>query len=336
MVDAALDAAVALGCNVVRTWAFLDAGIPPDGEKEGVCFQYLDPGGSVKVRAGENGLSRLDYVVYAAKERGLMLLLPLVNNWTDFGGIARYIDWFPELRFHDEFYTAAVARERYRTWARTLLHRVNTITGVAYRDEPAIAAWELANEPRWAGSHDGKPTSGPVRRGVIVEWAAEMSGFLRSEDPNHLIAVGDEGFFAGRRFSGHLYDGSYGTDFETFLSLPHIDFGTYHMYPEAWRDAGWGEEWIDDHLAAGVAAGKPVLLEEYGLRDKHLRDTRYAAWLSRIKAVGGGALVWMLAAQQEDGTPYPDYDGFTIYDEVDAPSVRAFARKLTPPANDVG
>ena len=334
MVDAALDAAVRLRCNVVRTWAFLDAGTLPDGEKEGVCFQYRDASGAVRVREGDNGLNRLDYVVHAAKARGLRLILPLVNNWTDFGGIARYVEWFG-LRFHDEFYTSPDSRDRYRIWAETLLKRVNTITGIAYRDEPAIAAWDLANEPRWKGSEQGKPSSGRVRREAILDWVAEMSGWLRKQDPNHLIAVGDEGFFATGS-GGQLYDGSHGTDFNAFLALPNVDFGTYHMYPEHWKDENWGEEWIDDHLESGSLAGKPVLLEEYGLQNARLRNSRYASWLDRINASGGGALVWMLAAEQDDGTPYPDYDRYTIYDVMDAPPVRAFSRLLKRPTRDTG
>jgi hypothetical protein len=334
MVDAALDAAVRLRCNVVRTWAFLDAGTLPDGEKEGVCFQYQDANGSVMVREGDNGLDRLDYVVHAAKARGLRLILPLVNNWTDFGGIARYVKWFG-LRFHDEFYTSPDARDQYKAWAETLLQRVNTITGIAYRDDPAIAAWELANEPRWKGSEQGPPSSGRVRRDVILDWVAEMSSWLRKQDPNHLIAVGDEGFYS-RGSGGQLYNGSHGTDFDAFLALPNIDFGTYHMYPEHWKDANWGEAWIDDHLESGSVAGKPVLLEEYGLQNAALRNSRYASWLDRINASGGGALVWMLAAEQDDGTPYPDYDRYTIYDELDAPPVRAFSKLLKRPSRDKG
>jgi endo-1,4-beta-mannosidase len=33
-------------------------------------------------------------------------------------------------------------------WAQTLLTRKNHLTGVEYRDDPTILAWELMNEPR--------------------------------------------------------------------------------------------------------------------------------------------------------------------------------------------
>jgi hypothetical protein len=36
----------------------------------------------------------------------------------------------------------------YKNFLTALVTRVNTITGVAYRDDPTIFAWELINEPR--------------------------------------------------------------------------------------------------------------------------------------------------------------------------------------------
>lgn len=30
---------------------------------------------------------------------------------------------------------------------------------------------------------------------VLQSWVEEMSGFLKSEDPNHLVTVGEEGFY---------------------------------------------------------------------------------------------------------------------------------------------
>lgn len=53
---------------------------------------------------------------------------------------------------HDDFFISPQLRTWYKDWASTLIARTNTITGVTYREEPTIFAWELANEPRCYGS----------------------------------------------------------------------------------------------------------------------------------------------------------------------------------------
>jgi mannan endo-1,4-beta-mannosidase len=98
-------------------------------------------------------------------------------------------------------------------------------------------------------------------------------------------------------------------------ALPHVDVMSIHLYPDHWgKDVAWGTEWIKRHVADARALGKPALLGEFGLLDQSTRNPSYRLWTDALFAAGGsGTLFWMLADEQDDGTPYPDYDGFTVY-----------------------
>jgi mannan endo-1,4-beta-mannosidase len=324
------------GFNVLRTWAFFDT----ERADGWVWFQ----GGPGVFNDGANGLELLDRAIAMADARGLKLILPLVNHWDDFGGMKMYASWLGLSR-REEFYTDARARDAYRRWVEHVILRVNTRTGRQYRDEPAIMAWELANEPRCAipGGVD-----------VLLRWVEEMSGFVRALDGNHLVGVGDEGFFrralAGRhpppgcfwpgllRFfrraragRHHTYNGEHGVDCEAILGIPAIDFGTCHLYPsyEPRVDAAeFGSRWIREHFEAGERAGKPMLIEEYGLKEKRAeeRDRVFDVWWRTIEECkGAGGLLWMIAGEADEGGLYPDYDGYTVYaaDEIPAVTRRA-------------
>ena len=219
----------------------------------------------------------------------------------------------------------------YRNYVEHVLLRVNTRTGRRYADEPAILAWELANEPR-SVSADGNPLPGGAD--VLLGWVDEMSSFIRSVDSNHLIGVGDEGYFRHNlAFGNNLYNGAFGVDCERLLGLRNIDFGTCHLYPDFVPNqpaTEFGSSWIRDHIEAGQRANKPMLIEEYGLKIDATgpsRDTVFETWLQTVTASGGaGALLWMIAGQGSDMKRYPDYDHYTVYSAEDVPSVCAFAR----------
>lgn len=56
-----------------------------------IYFQYWNSdSNSVAYNDGVDGLQKLDYVLAAARTRGLKLVLCLVNNWKEFGGIDQY------------------------------------------------------------------------------------------------------------------------------------------------------------------------------------------------------------------------------------------------------
>ncbi len=325
MVDDVLESARAMGVKVVRIWGFIDRGsldgsvrsIDGDGTKEGRYFQAWDPTQQRAVyNDGPSGLEGLDYALFEAARLGLKVVLVLTNNWHEFGGMDQYLAWYG-LSSHAEFYGSPRVREAYKAWAEHLVSRVNTLTGRAYRDDPTIFAWELANEPR---GDTGTPSQ------VVTRWAGEMSSYLKSIDEHHLVAVGDEGFLAGP--SEHwTYHADNGVDHRALTALSHVDYGTFHMYPETWGTGfGWSERWLDDHIAFARALGKPTVLEEYGLkvtRDAlgrvngglEARLSGYAAWNERFLAHGGNAaMFWLLVGRDsEGGGLYRDYDQFSVY-----------------------
>jgi len=229
MRKAVLDTAKQMGLNVLRALAFLD------GESwRGVCFQSWNPATNrPEVNTGENGLDRLDHLIADAEQAGIRLILPLVNHWPDFGGMDRYVEWF-HAASRDAFYTDPAIRSAYQCYLSQVVTRRNTVTGRVYKDEPAILAWELANEPRCEARDGGA---------ILLEWVRDMSRWIKQNDPNHLLGVGDEGFF-----------GKHGVDSAAFLEVPDIDFGTFHLYPQQGMVAvcsGKGGSWrlgLDDRI----------------------------------------------------------------------------------------
>ncbi len=335
-VDAVLDDAQAAGLDAVRAWAFFTVLDPADRSTSvhqgngPTWFNAFDATTKRQVfNTGANGLAQLDYLVAAATARGLRLVLPLTNNWSAFGGIDQYVQWADladgdsgRTWYHDDFFTDPTVRGYYKQWVRTLMNRTNTITGVRYKDDPTVAVWELANEPRCRGSvlpsSPGACDAGNTA--AITGWADEMSRYLDSLGVRQLVSLGDEGWFCDRGaprnpLGGEGYACTNGVDTEAVTRLPHIDAMSLHLYPDHWGyDAAWGAQWIAEHARAATRIGKPVYLGEYGVTDKATRNVTYRRWLDTAAATGtDGTLYWILSSELADGTLYPDYDGYTVY-----------------------
>lgn len=320
-VDDLLDSARSLGLKVVRVWGMLDRGsldgtVPNAdgaGHKDGVYFQYWDPAARQPAyNDGPDGLERLDYVLAAAAARDLKLIVVLVNNWRAFGGMDQYLMWYG-LDKHHEFFSAAQPKQAYREWLSHLISRTNSVNGRRYRDDPAILAWELANEPRCKAGAGFDSADGWDPQ-TLTHWADEMSSYVKSLDPNHLVSVGDEGFLnaGGEHWAYRANDG---VDHAALTGLPEVDFGTFHLYPEDWHTPeGFAARWIADHLRVARALGKPTILEEYGVKAGPARRESYRQWNDAVLTQGGsGALSWMLAGRDGQGGLYPDYDGYAFY-----------------------
>lgn len=290
-----LDDAVCMNAGVIRMWAFNDT------ENDPATIQS-SPG-----MYREEGLKGLDQAVAEARARGLRVILTLVNNWPEYGGLNRYAQWAG--KSHDAFFTDAQMKGWYRDYATMLAARVNTFTGIAYRDEPAILAVEIGNELRCASC--GNTTT-------LRNTVAELAQHLRTVFPLHLIGDGGEGFddkpqlYPGLS-NTYAVSGAEGSSYSSLVNLPELDLVSYHAYPPRWGlNTGTDmQRWIDTHESLAKNAGKVAYFGEYGhVAADSARATVYDAWLGRTFSTNMGtmALFWQL---MPDGLV--DGEGLAIY-----------------------
>ena len=218
------DAGVGAGFNVVRILAH--------GVSKETALQTA-PG--VYSEAAFKGL---DYAVAEAGARGLRLILALSSNWGDVGSVDQFVDWSATATTHDDFFTDAAAEKLFLEHASKVLGRVNSITGVAYKDDPTIFAINLINEPRCYRCG-----------GAIRDWVASVAPAVKALAPKLLLTIGEEGFYgrgspaaASNPGGADSWAGDEGQDFVADHSVNGIDFWAIHMWPGTKKIGGEREE----------------------------------------------------------------------------------------------
>ena len=199
---AVLDAAQRMGATVVRTWGFSEGCESADANCVAYS-RYFQPERGVW---NETAFENFDRVVAMAGARGLRLIVPLVNNWDEYGGIPQYVEWLAEEHpdqivippgvltgtqlytdtLHDLFFTNDYTRLWYSTYVTAFISRTNRVTDTRYEDDPTIFSWEVVNEARAKSDVSGAKIHG---------WLKDMSDHIRSIDQNHLIGSGSEGWY---------------------------------------------------------------------------------------------------------------------------------------------
>jgi mannan endo-1,4-beta-mannosidase len=328
-VDLAASQIAKSGLKVTRVWAFGNANSPSDQE---VYYQLLDnKTQTISINYGANGIARLDAAVKAAEKYKLQLVLPMLNNWNDLGGIQTYCNYFNCNT--TTFYTNEAAQKAYQNWIRFVVHR--------YKNSPAVFSWELCNEPRCSQCDPS----------VITNWASKTSAYIKSLDKTHLVTLGDEGWFCGggdgsygkhpplafgssgktQTLTSH-YNTAYscyeGVDFIANLGIRTLDYGTFHMYPDGWGYSyAWGNQWIEEHAALASKYNKPIVLEEYGISSVESNQTaQMREWQATIleNDIAYDSF-WQFATNLPSGTnPFDVYKivyGTDYYNSVVPPHV---------------
>lgn len=231
----------------------------------------------------------LDFLLSEMGKRDMRAVLYLNNSWEWSGGYSQYLEWSGEGpvpvpavdgfgKFHDyvaRYAANASAHRLFMDHVRHVVSRTNVFTGVAYRNDPTIMAWQIGNEPRPFGERNKE---------AFVEWLAEIASLIKSLDPNHLLSIGSEGS-AGCEGDIDLW--------KTIHANPNINYCTIHIWPNNW---GWldkqnmkgsidrsiekTKEYIGRHARVASELAMPMVLEEFGFPRDSMRfgpgtPTRY-------------------------------------------------------------
>jgi len=213
----AVDSIRQMGGRVVRIYAL---SVRKADDPAGMPRHVLGPG-----EYDAHAFETLDMVLDVARAKGIRVIIPLVDNWSWWGGVNEYAAF--RGKPGSDFWSDPQLRDDFKRVVRFVLERVNTRNEVPYKDDPTILAWETGNELHC-----------PHR------WTSEMAAYIKEIDPNHLVIDG--------RQERVLREES--------IEDPNIDFVQTHHYEKDPR-----EMIANIRRSAAMARGrKPYHVGEFG------------------------------------------------------------------------
>jgi hypothetical protein len=151
-------------------------------------------------------------------------------------------------------------KEFYREgWKNRYLAWVNTIVP-AFKDNPSIMMWEVANEPGQAGY---LPTASEMQ--AYLKGASDA---IRAADPNHLIG-------AGANYPGNFRGAA---NYTAVMKLPNIDAVSFHEYSYEYEKGAVVSGNFASAKQASQVVNKPFYAGEVGVRaGATCGDVRYSS-----------------------------------------------------------
>lgn len=319
VVDEVLTKAQRLGATLVRLHAN-----HADETKRGDSAMRLGPDDH-----DELAWRGLDHVLARAQAHGLRLVLVLGNQWDELGGARTYVRWsgVRDARPADgRFFTHAATIALFESHVAQTLERCSSLDGQRYGAHPAIAGWELLNEPRGEGldawGHSVREWLDRLARRVRAH-AAPTQWITSGEEGLDVTSEGRDAAFWRRARATWLFRAR--TSFSLNARSPWIEHPSVHLYPETWGVSPAlvgtaGEQLLRESAAIARAHGKRLFVGELGLRRSVAQGARIASlatrrdilrrWLdvaAELDAVAVGP--WMLA---HDARP-PSWDDYQFY-----------------------
>lgn len=307
-VDDALATAKEMGATVVRSHAINSFG----------CAKCIMP---TLGTYNEAAWQKVDYAIKAAGDQGIRLILPIVDMYNYYhGGKKTWTKWYgyPDdgvIYTGYEFFSDANIISAFKQHLSVLLNRVNTYTGVAYKNDPTILAWETGNELGWFDN----PTQ-------LKNWTQDIANYLKQQDPNHLVA-----------------DGNYGVA-DAHLAIASIDMYSDHFY--TWGNKGLSVPILQQQANKVRTAGKVMFVGEYDWTNEQFGTLANFHTAIENDSVIAGDMYWALFGHNDNYGYVQHPDGFTVHYPGDTTFMRTQAQQMrthaykmrgitTPPAHGI-
>lgn len=250
----ALEAVSRSGGQVVRTYTL---SVKAKGESSDIPRHVIGVG-----QFNKEAFVALDKVLEIANKKGVRVIIPFVDNWKWWGGVAEYAAFRDKPR--DDFWTDKQLIKDFKKTIEFVVNRKNTFTGIKYKDDKAILAWETGNELVCPHS-----------------WTSEIAQYIKSLDENHLVLDGYH--------TRVLRDDS--------INDPYIDIVTTHHYEQ---NASKTISNIKKSLKK-VGSKKPYFVGEFGFVPT---DDFEKVLDTVIENDMSGLLIWSLRFRNSDSGFY--------------------------------
>lgn len=210
----------------------------------------------------EEAFQSLDLVLKVAHETGIRVIIPFVDNWKWFGGRPEYAGFRGKDK--DAFWTDRQIIADFKQTIHYVLNRKNVYTGIQYKDDKAVFAWETGNELE-------SPQA----------WTDEIAKYIKSIDKNHLVIDGYH--------STSLRKEQVDSKFTDILTTHHYEKNADKMIENVKKSTA---------LARGK---KPYFIGEFGFIETEGFE-RFIDTV--IEEGCAGALIWSLRFRNRDGGFY--------------------------------
>jgi|GEM_PF-250424 len=238
-VEDALSTAEEMGSRVVRSQTM--------GDTVG-CPACLEPSLG---KFNDDEFRHMDKVFASAARHHIRLIVPLTGDCAACvqdgflvnTGMNQYLEWLGDSE-QQQFYSDPRVVAAYKNHIQAVLNHINTITGIAYKDDPTILAWENCNLCSVESHIDksGKFQSDVDRQELraAVAWVGEIGRFIKSIDSKHFY-LDNSGFYRNA---------------PDVLDAPTVDAVGYEYYPH-WR------------IATHLRVNRALLMSDAALISKH-------------------------------------------------------------------